>query len=593
MNGFSNNKQTLVDIVRCQAAESPTKIAFEFLVNGEDQKIEMSYAELDHHARAIGAALQSLHMFKKRVLLLFPPGLDFISAFIGCQYAGAVAVPTYPPDISRLERSLPRFMAIVNSAGPGAVLTTSPILAMSQFFIEQFPDLEQLKWLAVDSLYLETSLAENWTQPMIQADSLACLQYTSGSTAEPKGVMLTQHNLFHQLEVIKHAFGLDSEGDRPVFWLPFYHDMGLIGGILGNIYYGGTNTLMSPLDFLQRPIRWLQAISRSQATISGGPNFAYEMCIRKVTEVQKEALNLSSWTLAFNGAEPIRMETLERFAKAFEPCGFRLERFYPCYGLAEATLLVTGGNRGELPVTLIVDPASFSKGKIELVDTLEEGQNKLVGCGHPWGNQRVMIVDHETATALPQKENSATDVGEIWVSGESVAQGYWERPDESQKTFQARLAGFDQNFLRTGDLGFLYRGELFVTGRIKDLIIIDGLNHYPQDIELTVEHCHPALRPGCSAAFSTELEGQEQLVIVTEVARPGQLKDLALQNGHDVSPAFIIQTIRSAVSLEHDLRVSQVLLLKSGSVPKTSSGKIQRHACKLGFLNNTLETWDS
>ncbi len=395
----------------------------------------------------------------------------------------------------------------------------------------------------------------------------------------------------HQLEMICQSFDLRIESDNVVSWLPFYHDMGLIGGILGTLYIGGTNTLMSPLDFLQRPLRWLQAITRTKATISGGPNFAYELCARKVTAAQKENLDLSSWEVAFNGAEPVRADTLQRFAQAFEVCGFRPQSFYPCYGLAEATLLVSGGKRYQSPTVLNLNPDALACHQVVLVEESEPDALRLVGCGHAWLGQKIVIVDPDNLTPCPEDENGVTSVGEIWVTGQSIAQGYWNRPDESERTFYARLPGFEGRFLRTGDLGFLKHAELFVTGRIKDMIIIDGLNHYPQDIESTIEKCHPAVRPGCSAAFSVDVDGEEQLVVVAEVARANQLVELASQFQVDNSPEEIVQSIRKSISNQHDLRAYQVILLKPGSVPKTSSGKIQRHACKAGYLGGTLEIW--
>jgi acyl-CoA synthetase (AMP-forming)/AMP-acid ligase II len=591
MNSTIGHYQTMIDMLHQRVGQHPEKLAFEFLLDGENQTASLSYGELDLQARAIAATLQNLNIVGERVLLLFPPGLDYITAFWGCQYAGAIAVPTYPPDVTRLERSMPRFISIVNNAQPRVVLTTSPILALTQFLIAQFPELQGVHWLATDNLAKDASASTSWKYPDVNPDSLSFLQYTSGSTAEPKGVMLTHGNLIHQLEAIGYAFDLQGGLDRAVFWLPFYHDMGLIGGILGSLYFGLTATLMSPLDFLQRPLRWLQAITRVKASVSGGPNFAYELCVRKVTPAQKETLDLSSWNLAFNGAEPVRMDTLKRFAKAFEPCGFRLENFYPCYGLAEATLLVAGGGRCRGPVILDVRSDALARHQVLPGKSDQEGVNHLVGCGRAWLEHKIMIVDPETLTPCLEDENGNTSVGEIWFAGPSVAQGYWMRPEESERTFYAHLPGVEDRFLRTGDLGFVKGGELFVTGRIKDMIIIDGLNHYPQDIELTIEKCHPALRPGCSAAFSVEHAGQERLVVVAEVARGSHLEELAQQESVDMSAEAIIQVIRKAISNQHDLRTQDIVLLKPGSVSKTSSGKIQRHACKAGYIAGTLELW--
>lgn len=584
---------TIVHRLLQLSQERTEKIAYTFLLDGETQEASITYGELDRQARLIAARLQSAGANHQRVLLLYPPGLDYISAFLGCLYAGAVAVPTYPPDVTRLDRSLPRFISIIKDADAKFVLTTSPILSMSQFLVLQNPELQELEWIGSDTIAQEPGIIDEWKNPDIRPDNLAFLQYTSGSTAEPKGVMLTHGNLIHQLEQIDQAFSLNHQRDSAVIWLPFYHDMGLIGGILGSLYHLGSTILMSPLDFLQRPFRWLSAISRSKATISGGPNFAYDLCVRKVTESQKETLDLSNWDLAFNGAEPVRMETLQRFATAFQSCGFRIENFYPCYGLAEATLLVTGSQRNKGPTFIRVRSDALENNRVvEGDDTLRDNIS-LVGCGYTYLEQEVIIVDPQTLLPCPVDENQTTSVGEIWVSGGSVAQGYWNKREESERIFHARLPGRDEHFLRTGDLGFLQQGQLFVTGRVKDLIIIDGLNHYPQDIELTTEKSHPALRPGCSAAFSIEVRGREELVVVVEVARLSQLKEIGAQQNIQINPESIKRAIIEAISAYHELRVYDLILLKPGTILKTSSGKIQRHACKLDYLNKSLDVWQA
>jgi len=467
----------------------------------------------------------------------------------------------------------------------------------------QYPDLQEITWLATDDITSagsdsDVSLLQAWKVPDVNADSLAFLQYTSGSTAAPKGVMLTHGNLLHNMRAICDAFGIIPEKDSAMFWLPFYHDMGLIGGVLAPIYCGAANTLMSPLDFLQRPIRWLQAISRYQATISGGPNFAFDLCVRKVRPEQKAELDLSSWRVVFNGAEPIRAGTFDRFADAFAECGFRKESFYPCYGLAEATVFVSGIERKQPPLVLHLDAGALSNGKLvpvlvqESIDQDNSEVRTLVGCGWTRTNHDVVIVDPVELTPLKKDEGGTTAIGEIWVSGPSIAQGYWDLPEESERVFFATLDGEPgARYMRTGDLGFIYEGQLFIAGRLKDLIIIDGLNHYPQDIELTVETSHPALRPGCSAAFSTEVNNRERLVVVAEMTRANKLKSLQEDNDAAIDAGTVERAIRGAVARNHDLRIQNVVLLKPGTVPKTSSGKIQRHASKQGYLEGTLDVW--
>ena len=560
---------TLVELLHQRAKQHPKQIAFSFWAEDDIGEIHWTYGELDERARMIGAQLQALNAAGEHILLLFPPCLDYVAAFFGCLYAGAVAVPAYPP---RLNRPMPRLQAIVSDAQVTTALTADQVLTSLESRFDHLPDLRELRWLATDRA--TSHLATDWQPPAITANSLAFLQYTSGSTSTPKGVMLTHGNLLHNLAAIQRCFetNVDSRG---VFWLPLYHDMGLIGGMLGTLYSGGTSILMSPVDFLQRPLRWLQTISRIRATISGGPNFAYDLCVDKITPEERATLDLSSWGIAFSGAEPIRPETLDRFAEAFAPCGFRREAFYPCYGLAEGTLIASGGAKAEPPIV-----KSFNIAALQQRQVIEEPPGSgtarsLVSCGRTVPQQEIIIAHPERLTSCAPDE-----IGEIWVSGPSMAQGYWNNPSVTAQTFQARLADSGRGpFMRTGDLGFLHQGELFVTSRLKDLIIIRGRNHYPQDIELTVEQSHAVLRMASSASFSVEVEGEERLVVVQELERHYRHVDLN----------EVMQTIREAVTAEHELQVYAVVLIKTGSIPKTSSGKIQRHACRAAFLDNALE----
>lgn len=584
---------TLVELLRRRALYQPDRRAYTFLVDGETEEAHLTYEELDRQARTIGALLQSVGAAGGRALLLYPPGLEYIAAFFGCLYAGVVAVPVYPPNPVRLERTLPRFRAIANDAQPLVALTTSPILSVADALFTQDPDFQAIHWLTTDNI--AGDLAEEWQDSdVVESDSLAFLQYTSGSTAAPKGVMVAHSNLLHNLSLIHQCFEVTPDS-RGVIWLPPYHDMGLIGGLLQPLYGGFPVTLMSPLDFLQRPLRWLQAISRYKGTHSGGPNFAYDLCVRKITPEQRATLDLSSWELAFNGAEPVRCETLERFASAFEPCGFRREAFYPCYGLAEATLIVSGGLKAALPITYAVQGETLESARVVATSGEEEGVRTFVGCGQALGDQKIVIADPESFIQCPPDQ-----VGEIWVSGPSVAQGYWNEPEGTEHTFRAYLADTKEGpFLRTGDLGFLRDDELFVTGRFKDLIIIDGRNHYPQDIELTVEQSHPSLRAGCCAAFSVDAGGEERLVVVAEVKRgyePDRRQEqvqpaLDSARGSLLDVKEVIRAVRRAVAEYHDLQTHDILLLKAGSIPKTSSGKIQRHACRAGYLAGSLNVW--
>ncbi|HEX6291073.1 MAG TPA: amino acid adenylation domain-containing protein [Herpetosiphonaceae bacterium] len=562
---------TLVELLHWRAHHQPNQLAYRFLLDGEADTVEITYAELDRQARAISTLLPP-NVTGQRVLLLYAPGIEYIAAFFGCLYAGAIAVPAYPPQSARMDRTLPRRLrAIVQDAQPLVALTTRAILPIGEALAAHDPIMQRVHWLPTDDLAVEH--ADEWRMPAIDGAALAFLQYTSGSTATPKGVMLTHGNLLHNSKLIQH--GIQSSADsQGVIWLPPYHDMGLIGGILQPLYAGFPVTLMSPLAFLQRPMRWLEAISRYRGTISAGPNFAYDLCARKITPEQRATLDLRSWQVALNGAEPIRPDTLERFTAAFAPAGFRREVFYPCYGLAEATLIVSGGAMPAAPIVRAF--ASTALERHEVIAPAHEAEARpLVGCGQSLIDQQIAIVNPHTC------ERSASDeVGEIWVAGPSVAQGYWDRPETTAQTFGARIVGSgDGPFLRTGDLGFLHNGELFVTGRLKDLIIIRGRNHYPQDIELTIEQSHPALRPGCGAAFAIDIDDEERLVVVQEVERQHRRASI-----DEVAAA-----VRQAVAEQHEVQIHALVLLKTGSLPKTSSGKIQRHACKEGFLSDTLD----
>ncbi|HMG74244.1 MAG TPA: amino acid adenylation domain-containing protein [Pyrinomonadaceae bacterium] len=559
--------RTPAAVLRARAVQQGSTLAYTFLFDGETEAAHLTYAELDRRARTIGAALRSFGERGQRALLLYPPGLEYIAALFGCFYAGVIAIPLYPP---HLNRHLLRVQSILKDAQATVALTDARSLARLQSLLSQLPELSSIQWLATDMLSRE--IEDEWNEDEPDGDSVAMLQYTSGSTGQPRGVMLSHRNLAHNSALLARAFDYTSNS-QCVSWLPMYHDMGLIGGVIQPLYGGFPCVLMSPASFLQRPFRWLKAISSYRATISGGPNFAFDLCVRRIASEQRASLDLSSWSIAFNGAEPVRQETLQRFAENFEPCGFRSQAFYPCYGLAEATLLVSGRHRSHPPVVKKVDARLLESGRA--VDAVAGGERErlLVGSGHTLADERVIVVNPDILTECGQDE-----VGEVWISSRSVALGYWNRPDETAHTFRAHLSTGHGPFLRTGDLGFIKDGELFITGRLKDLIIIRGRNHYPQDIEFSVERSDTGLRPAAGAAFSIEIDGEERLVIVHEVERRSQA---------DLSK--IINRIREVVTENHELQTYAVMLIGAGRIPKTSSGKIQRHACRAEFLSNNLD----
>jgi acyl-CoA synthetase (AMP-forming)/AMP-acid ligase II len=565
---------TLIELLIYRAQSQPNQVSYTFLDDGEVEAQRLTYQALDQQARAIAAWLQNIGAAGTRALLIYPPGLEFIAAFFGCLYAGVAAVPVYPP---RRNQNLSRLQAITADAQATVALSTAPMISTIKAQFVEEAVWTKLQWLATDNVAQD--LAAAWQRPKINCDTLALLQYTSGSTGMPKGVMVSHRNLLHNSALIQQSFA-DTANSCGVSWLPPYHDMGLIGGVVQPLYVGAPLYLMSPVAFLQKPFRWLQAISHFKATTSGGPNFAYDLCVRKITPEQRERLDLSCWEIAFTGAEPIRAETLDQFTTVFAGCGFNRKALHPCYGMAETTLMVSGSVKAALPTICQLDGAALEQNRIVPAHN-QANSRTLVGCGRTWLDQKVLIVNPESCTVCAPDQ-----IGEIWVSGRSVAQGYWNQPEQSQTTFQAYLADTGEGpFLRTGDLGFLREGELFITGRLKDMMIIRGQNHYPQDIELTLEKSQPALRPGCGAAFTVSVKGEERLVIVHEVER-NYLRKLNVNE--------VVDSIRQAVAAEHGLQVYAAVLLKTGSIPKTSSGKIQRHACRTGFLAGSLsvvEDW--
>lgn len=560
-----------MELLVSQAADHADQTAYVFL-DDRDGKTEWTFGDLERRARTIATRLQLELQPGDRAILVYPPGLDFIAAFFGCIYAGVVAVPaTYP----KPRRPMPRLSRIALDCDAHVALSTATTLTTLD------PDLlskdaATSQWIATDELPGE--LAAEWQPPQIAPTDLAFLQYTSGSTSDPKGVMVSHANLLNNLECIRRAFGIGETGEdvalsTGVFWLPAYHDMGLIGGVLTPLYMGGRSVLMSPTAFLQRPIRWLQAIHEYQAIISGAPNFAYDFCARRTKPEERDGLDLSRWRLAFCGAEPIRPDTLSLFADTFAASGFRSQAFYPCYGLAETTLLAAGPNYSHEPVVLAVNRQALAEHRVlPACGEPDEMTQRLVGCGQAMPDHQLLIVRPD------MDEQCETDeVGEILISGPSVCQGYWNRAEESAAMFGGHVDGVEGRFVRTGDLGFLRDDELFVTGRLKDVVIIRGRNHYPQDIEQTAEEAHPAVLMG--AAFALENEYGERLVVVHQIDR--QYRDADFDE--------VVRAIRRAIVEQHELDPYAVVLIRQTSLPITSSGKVQRSLCREQYLADELK----
>ncbi|GDZ92437.1 AMP-dependent synthetase and ligase [Planktothrix agardhii CCAP 1459/11A] len=580
MSSFSN----LVDLLRDRAEHKPDQLAYRFLADGETSQQTLTYLQLHQQAVQIASYLQSFLSPGDRVLVVYPysAGLEFIAAFFGCLYAGAIAVTDNPP-VS--PQAIVKLQTRLESSQCRAILSTKALIEQLkiQFSVEKEEETRRgtsLRWVATDDL-LAQNLAIDWQEPPINGDTVAFLQYTSGSTGTPKGVIVTHGNVLHNSAIIYRAFGHHNHS-KGLIWLPLFHDMGLIGGVVQPLYGSFPVTLMSPVALVQKPFRWLEAISEYQATTSGGPNFAYDLVCRTATPEKLEQLDLSSWDVAFSGAEPVRWDTLKRFAEIFGPCGFKPEAFYPCYGMAETTLFISGGHKHQTPNILWVDPVALEHNQVIQTQETSLANNpqsrktrSLVSCGFPWLGDEVMIVDPQELTP-----RDADQVGEILVSGKGVGLGYWDKPEDTETTFRVYVEGRGP-YLRTGDLGFLQDGELYITGRIKDMMILWGRNRYPQEIEATLDTCHPAIRAGHSAAFSVETELGEQLIIAAEIERR-YLRNLNVEE--------VVNAIRQAIAEQNTVDVFAIVLLKTTTIPKTTSGKIQRRACRTKFLEGSLDS---
>ncbi|UVT16100.1 MAG: amino acid adenylation domain-containing protein [Nitrospira sp.] len=572
----------LADLFEFRCRSNQNALAYAVVRGNLELADQLTYSQLERAVRSLADRLAREVPPGTRALLLYPQGIEVICAFWASVCAGLVPVPVPAPDLVRRKQSLPRLRAIIDDAEVSLVLTTSDIETLSSEF-SLAEEVGQFKWMATDQPYGPADPVE---LPRPTRSALAYLQYTSGSTAAPRGVMVDHGNVLAHCRALSVA-GAVSDNSRSLCWLPYFHDYGLLHGIIAPFYAGIPAYLMSPITFLRRPLRWLEAISRFAITHSGGPNFSYEACLRAVRQQGKWEADLSTWMVASCGAEPIHADTVERFINTFGPHGFRRTAFAPAYGLAEATLLVTMKRVGAEPTFLKVEAEALTESIVKVSSAPDKAIRTLVGCGEPLEETRIKIV-HPTT----HKECRPGDIGEVWIAGAGIAAGYWEKQEETNVTFKATVAGSgDDPYLRTGDLGFLHREELFLTGRLKDLIIVRGRNYYPHDLEWTAGHAHPGLRQGCGAAFSIEGETGECVVLVHEIEKQPPESDIT----------EVVSCIRRALADEYELEIHSVVLIKAGTIPRTSSGKLQRHACKAAFeagqltvvaastLNTTIE----
>jgi acyl-CoA synthetase (AMP-forming)/AMP-acid ligase II len=565
---------SLADLVRLRAAQHPEGVAYRFIADAGDE-FAITYAELDRRAWGVARRLCDAAAQHGPVLLMFPPGIEFLAAFFGAMYAGVVAVPVAPPTGPG---QWSRFQAIADDARATVGLTTRAQLAVVVRRNGGRPELDRVSWQTIDDLPSDPDEAVKSGE----ADAIAYLQYTSGSTADPKGVIVTHANVLANLAYLQ-ACCRHTSASVSVSWLPHVHDMGLVYGILSPMFGGYEGVLLSPLTFVRRPLAWLEAMSRYRATHTAAPNFAYDHCARRCASRDLGALDLSRLVFAANGAEPVRWDTMDRFARTFAATGFRLTAFRPAYGLAEATLMVT--------VTDDEGPA---------VAHIDERSGRTVACGPPRFGTTVAIVDPDRATRVPDGQT-----GEIWVSGPGVAAGYWRRGDETHRAFGARLCDSTAGpFLRTGDLGWIQGGQLFVSGRLKELVIVSGRNHHPVDLERTMEACHPAIRRHGCAAFSMDIGGEERLAVAAEVdssyepdVETGPPAGIPASRGPRsrvrLRPDTLTTAIRLAIALGHDVQPHRIALVAPGGLPRTSNGKIQRRACRALLLADRLPLWPS
>ncbi|NOY49184.1 MAG: AMP-binding protein [Chlorobi bacterium] len=561
-----NGSETYIEVIKNRVLEKPEHVVFRFLNDGVNENESLTYRQLELRSKALGAKMQEYGKKGDRVLLLFPPGLSYVASIFACFYSGFIAVPAYPP---RRNHKLTRLNTIIADSGAGISIISRKVYNDIERNFADDEKLKSIRWIIYEDVSDDDAL--KWADTGIFPGDIALLQYTSGSTGNPKGVMLSQLNLLYNSEYIHRTFEFNSSSVG-VNWLPIFHDMGLIGGVLQSAYLGLTNVGMPPTAFLKNPLNWLKAMEKYGGTTGGGPNFGFDYCLEKISDEDKKLLDLSKVKTFYCGAEPVRKPTMEAFSKEF---GIETRQMYPVYGMAETTLIASGGYQSEAPKYISLKSDKLSKGKVEIATDDYDRKVELVGCGHAWMETVIEIVDPGTFNKLPE-----LNVGEIWVAGPTVAKGYWEKPEETERTFNAFIKNSGEGpFLRTGDLGFLNDGELYITGRLKDMIIIRGVNYYPNDIEFTIQKNSADFRQNGGAAIPVIKDGKEKLVIVQELERTALRKD-----NHDE----LISLIRERISDEYELDVYAVCLIRTGSIPLTSSGKIQRRQTKYDYLNKQL-----
>jgi acyl-CoA synthetase (AMP-forming)/AMP-acid ligase II len=560
---------SVVALLAKRAESQPDDRAYLFLSDRGEEEAAITFRELYRAARALADRLTKVARPGDRALLIFPPGLEFLVAFFGCLIAGVIAVPMMIP---RRNSARDSSSAILANCEPVIALTSSAFVVRQD--LQARFQREGLQWLAVDLTIPERGVAD---LPQPEPQNIAFLQYTSGSTSDPKGVVVSHANLLTNSEMIRASLG-NTRRSTYVNWVPLYHDMGLILNVVQSLYVGALCVLMAPNSFMQRPLNWLRAISNYRAEVACSPNFGFDLCVNRYSAEQMKGIDLSSWKIALNGAEPVRAETIESFVAKFRGHGFDARAIFPAYGMAEATLLISGGSRGAGHVIRSVSRAGLQAHRLA-APVSDADTQVLVSCGRALVGEQIAIVDAASRRRVPVGE-----VGEIWVSGPNVSRGYWNNPEASKAALQGTIMGEQDggSWLCTGDLGFVdEKDELFITGRIKDLIIIRGINHYPQDIEHTVQSVHAALRQNCGAAFSAPDEhGEEMLVVAQEISRTERNR---------IDPRELKGLIREGIADQHELFARHIVLIRPGSLPKTTSGKIQRGLTRTLWLEHRLD----